>query len=193
MDFLRRDIADQIGLRVDYFCLNGQGAASEPMGILNTPGIGATTFGGTASWSSVLSFEQALAQNNADTVPGARLGWITSPGVRSRWKTIAKVGINTSGSVVPVFIWESGNFSDSNDGLVNSYRAAVTNNTPNNQVLFGNWTDLLLGFWFSVIFLTVDPYTSAESDEINFTAHLYCDVAVRHPQSFAVSADSGAQ
>ncbi len=76
---------NQLGIKLDYYILNGQGASSEPLGILNTPGIGSTTFGGTATWQSVLSFENALATANAD-VPGARMAIVTTPGVRNKWK-----------------------------------------------------------------------------------------------------------
>jgi HK97 family phage major capsid protein len=190
--FLRKELFDQISVYLDSMLLNGQGAGSQILGIMQTPGISATTFGGTASWQSVLEFEQALASQNAD-IPGAKMAFVSTPATRIRWKAVAKVGVNTT-SVVPIFLLDPYNWGDdSGDMLCDGYRFASTNNMPNNQVLFGNFDDLVVAFWGNGLDLISDPFTSAASDEINLTAILYADVAARHPQSFCVSTDAGNQ
>src|ERR1019366_10686688 len=98
-EFLRDDLLAVLNIKTDYLMLQGQGGNSEPTGILNTTGVGSTTFGGAASWASVLAFENALALANADGVPNARMGFITSPSVRNRWKQIAQTGTNITNNV----------------------------------------------------------------------------------------------
>ena len=76
---------------------------------------------------------------------------------------------------------------------MNGYRAAVTQQILNNQVVFGNFKELVLAMWGDGVDLTNDKYTRADMGEICITANTYADVMLRHPQSFCVSADSGAQ
>jgi hypothetical protein len=59
---------------------------------------------------------------------------------------------------------------------------------PSGVAIFGNWADLLFGYW-SAFDLLVNPYESAaySKGNISVRAMLTCDVAVRRPESFAVS------
>lgn len=191
-EFLRRDLVDTIGIKLDYLMLQGQGANSEPLGILNTPGVGTVLFGGAATWTNVVSFENQLALANAD-VPGAKIAWVTTPGTRNRWKTIAKTGTGVT-SVVPIFLWETDVFNDdTGDGRVNGYRAACTNQILNNLVFFGNFRDLVLGMFGEGLDLTFNPYSRDTDATVRIVAHAFVDVGIRHPASFVVSSDSGAQ
>ena len=191
-NWLRADLAAQVGIKLDYFILNGQGAASEPTGILNTTGIGSLLFGGPASWQTLLNFEAALATANAD-VPDGKFGWVVSPSTRNRWKQIAKTGTGVS-TTVPIFLWETLGPNDAtNDGNVNGYRAATTNQVFNNQAFFGNWAEVILGMFGRGVDVIVNPFSLDVNAEMRITVHTYADVCVRHPVSFCVSADSGAQ
>jgi HK97 family phage major capsid protein len=190
--WLRKDLAAQIAIQIDRYVWNGQGAGDEPLGILNTPGVGSIIFGGTATWQSVLNFEQAIAAANAD-IPGAKMAFCTSPAVRNRWKAVAKTGLNVT-TTVPIFLWEPSNFADdSGDGVCNGYRSAVTNQIPNNAVIFGNFEEILIGIFGNGLEMVLDPYTAAGAGEVKMTAISYVDIGLRHPQSLVVSADSGAQ
>jgi HK97 family phage major capsid protein len=191
--FLRDDLTKITATKIDSMILVGQGGA-EAVGILNTTGIGSLIFGGTASWQEIVAFETALSNANALGVPGAKLGWIVSPNTKGRWKAIAKTGIGVT-SVVPLFLWdESQNFNDgSNDGRVNGYRAADTNQVLNNLVFFGNWSEVVLAQFSDGMEIIVDPYSLAQEATIRVTVNTFIDVAVRHPASFCVSEDAGNQ
>jgi hypothetical protein len=193
-EFLRDDLLAVLNIKTDYLMLQGQGANSEPTGILNTTGVGSTTFGGAASWAEVLTFENALALANADGVPNARMGFITSPSVRNRWKQIAQTGTNITNNVYPKWLWERMSVEDgTGDGSVNSYRAGVTNQVLNNLVYFGNWRELVLGTFGQGVDLIVDPFTQATDATVRVTLNSFIDVAVRTAASFVISQDSGAQ
>jgi len=191
-NFLRDDMMKQVAVKLDYLALNGSGSASEPTGILNTPGIGTVLFGGAATYAKVVNFEGLLVQANAD-VQGARIAWLTSPLVRNTWKALAAALTGgTTTNAKPV--WEAGAWNDgSNDGIVNQYRAAVTNNVLNNQVFFGNWEELVIGIFGNGLDITPNPYTRAKEGVIEMTINTYADIALRHAQSFVISSDSGNQ
>jgi len=188
-NFVRNDIFASVSEKHDSLALLGQGANSEPLGILNTPGVGSITFGGTATWDKVLAFESLLGAANADR---GRMAFATTPLVKRAWKGTA-VALAGATTVSATPLWGSGNFNDdSNDGVVNGYRSTSTNQIPNNQVLFGNWTDLIWGMWGGFD-LVVDIYTLAKKAQVQITVNTWVDSALRHPQSFVCSADAGNQ
>lgn len=189
--FLREDLMKVVALKWDSLILNGQGGG-EPTGILNTIGIGSLIFGGTATWQQILNFEGNLSAANALGVPGASIGWITSPSVKTRWKGVAKTGVGVT-SVVPMFLWPELPVSQDGDGIVNGYRAAATNQILNNLVFFGNWADAFLGIWGDAFDIVIDPYKLAEQATIRIIVNTFGDVAIRRAQSFCVSGDAGNQ
>lgn len=186
-NFIRDDIMKVLAIKWDYLILQGAGANDEPMGIFNTPGIGSVLFGATATWAKVLEFETDLGVANADA---GNMAYATTPAVRGAWKAIPKIAAST----FPIFLWDKGDQGDgSSDGEVNGYRAAATNQILNNQVFFGNWEDCIgPAMWGGYDFI-VNPYTLDTQGEVRVTCNTYGDVAVRHAQSFAVSADRGNQ
>jgi len=52
-------------------------------------------------------------------------------------------------------------------------------------LIFGNWSDLLIGYW-SAFEILVNPYeaTAYQKGNVSVRGLLTCDVAVRHPASF---------
>ena len=85
-------------------------------------------------------------------------------------------------------LWGDG----TNDGRVNDYRAAATNQAANHIVYFGNWEDVVMGLWGGLD-IVVNPYTRDTDAVVRITVNTWGDLAVRHAASFAVSSDSGAQ
>ena len=188
-NFIRDDLMKVVAIDWDRIILNGNGAGSEPLGIMNTPGIGSVILGGSATWSSIVAMETAIAAANAD-VNG--MAYVTTPTAKGRLKSIAKTGVGVT-SVVPIFLWEGKyGLDNSNDGEMNGYRAAATNQIPNNQLLFGNFDDVVHALWggYDII---VNPYTLDTQAEVRITVNTFGDVAVRHPVSFCVTPDSAAQ
>jgi HK97 family phage major capsid protein len=180
---------ESVGVKHDEMYLNGQGANDEPLGILNTPGVTAIAFGGAPTFATIVSFETDVEKANAD---GAGMAYITTPGAKGILKTTA-VALAGATTVSSRALWENGNFGDgSNDGLVNAYRAASTNQIPGDRVVFGRWSELFCGQWGGFD-LVVDYWTKAKNAEIVLTANTWIDSALRHAQSFTVSSDSGAQ
>jgi len=183
-NFIRDDLMKVLAIKMDLMVLKGAGG-SEPLGVKNTTGIGALTFGGAATWAKAIEFETDLANANADV---GRMSYVTNPTVRAKWKTIPKI----TASVVPIFLWEQSLKYPGADGQVNDYGAYSTNQIDDSTVVFGNWEDDIFGMWGGWD-LVVDPYTNASTATVNITINAFVDNAVRHAQSFTWSTDSGAQ
>ena len=73
-------------------------------------------------------------------------------------------------------------------GTVNGYNAIRSNQGAAGDAYFGNYSDLIIGF-FGGLDILVDPYTHSKSGTIIVNAIQSCDVAVRHPQSFCLGSN----
>ena len=71
------------------------------------------------------------------------------------------------------------------DGTMNGYRTIVSNQATAGYLLFGNFSDCLIGMWGGLD-LTVDPYTASTTGTVRVVALQSVDVAVRHAVSFAL-------
>lgn len=162
---------------LDQGAVVGSGAGGQPTGILNTSGIGTVTFGGAATWPKVLEFEAAVARLNADSADGGTMGFLASAATREKWR--AKERAAGSG-----FLWDAGTVAD-RPALCSEHLAAT------NRVVYGRWSELLLAVW--ALEVLGDVFTASLTGHVRFACNLICGVAVRRPQSFAVSTDSGAQ
>lgn len=176
--FVRGDLMSAMSVEQDRAAINGINATGEPLGILNTTGLGSVTFGAAPTWQKVVDFETTVANANAD-VMGGRFAYLTTPSVRGKWKTTVKVASQA------VFLW-------GDDGRVNTYRAEATKNVPGDKVIFGNFADFQLAQWDSPD-VVVDPFTLATSGQVRVVINFLMDTGIRHVGSFAVSTDSGAQ
>ena len=171
---VRMDIAAGLATTMDLACLYGSGSSGQPTGIANTSGINAPTNFAAAdpTFAEVVAMESAVATDNA--LMGS-LGYMTDGAMRGAFKTTEKA------SGTAQFIWEPGN-------TVNGYSAYITEQVTDGDVFFGNWADLLVGMWGGLDLLT-DPYSNSKSGKIRVSAFQTCDVAVRHPVSFAFNND----
>ena len=174
--FVREDLMRILAVERDRAVLDGTGGAGQPVGILQTTGIGSVTFGAAATWAKVLDFETQVAAANADL--GA-LAYLTTPATRAKWKAILKV------AAVSGWLW-------GDDGRVNGYRAEATLQVPTNRVIFGNWSDMILADWDGMD-VVIDPYSLSTYHQVQIVVNLLVDHGVRHVGSFAASTDSGAQ
>lgn len=168
---VRDDLSTVIALEIDRAALYGSGASNQPTGISATTGINTDTLtsANTPSWGETVDMESLVAADNADM---GTLAYLTTPTIRGNMKTTSK----DTGS--GQFIWA--------DNEVNGYRAMASNQVVAGDVWFGNWNDLLIGFWAGLDLL-VDPYTGSAAGTIRIRVLQDCDIGVRHPVSFCLS------
>ncbi len=166
---LRADLAAGVAGAIDTVALNG-GGTNEPSGILQTSGIGSVTLGsaGNPTFGEIVDIETQVSQDNALT--GA-LSYITTPAVLGAMKQKAK----DSGSGIFVA-----------DGMsANGHPVYTTSNCPANTILFGNFSDLVIGQFGAIEIVT---QRSATSGALTLGIFSDVDVAVRHAESFAKGA-----
>lgn len=167
-NFIRMDLTKVIGLELDRAALYGSGASNQPLGIKNVSGINTKDFAANApTYAEVVDLETLVAADNADI---GTLAYLVNATGRGTLKTTDKA------AGAAQFIWEPGN-------TVNGYRTEVSNQVEANDFWFGNWSDVVAGFW-SGLDLIVDPYTGSTSGNVRIVALQDADIAVRHPESF---------
>jgi HK97 family phage major capsid protein len=182
--FMRDDFLKVIAIMWDHLIINGQGSASEPLGILNTPGIGSVTFGAAATYAKLVSFWTAVAAANADV---GEMAYVTTPTAAGVLQSAAKLLVGAT-TVAAVPIWEGGGTM----GRINGYTAEATNQMPNNMMLFGVMSEVIHALWGGLD-VVIDPYTLAKNAEVVITMNTWGDVVLRHPQCFCASADPANQ
>lgn len=190
---IRNDLASQLAIGIDYVAINGASASDQPVGILQTTGIGAVaggTDGAAPTWANLVALETEVAIDNADI---GNLAYLTNPKVRGKLKNIFT---NATYGEIPV--WQNGR--ESGVGMVNGYDAYVTNQVPStlvknssgavcSAIIFGNFADLILGFW-GALDVNIDTSVLATSGGIRVLTFQDADVAVRHAASFAAMQDA---
>ncbi|MBO9321649.1 MAG: phage major capsid protein [Roseiflexus sp.] len=186
--FVRTDLARVLGIEIDRAALHGTATNNQPRGVAATSGIGAVvggTNGAEPTWAHIVALETEVAVDNADV--GA-LRYVTNPKVRGKLKMTEKAP-NTG-----QFVWSDG------DNPLNGYPVSVSSQVASNldkgtstgvcsAIFFGNWNDLIIGMW-GTLDLLVDPYSLGTTGARRVIALQDVDVAVRHPQSFAVMLDA---
>jgi HK97 family phage major capsid protein len=188
-NLVRLDMAESVALGMDYTIGYGTGNAGQPLGIINTAGIGSVTFaGGTdkkfpaslggdgstdlncGDWGDYVDLETELAIDNLDA---GSMRYVMNSVVRGALKQTLRA--SSAGS----------DYIMTDAGQVNGYGVTVSNQMQTNDVLFGNFADCVVGMW-SGLDVVIDPYTQSASGQVILTVHQDFDVAVRRPQSFAL-------
>ena len=184
----RNDMALMIAEAIDLAAINGTGASNQPRGILQTAGIGSVAMGtnGLAlDFASVVNLIGAV-----ETVNGSGTGFLTNARVTRNARRTLKTATDTASNMI---------MTSPNE--LAGYQCAVTNLVPNtltkgtstgvcSALLFGNWADLILGYW-SELDVLVNPYesTAYAKGNVQIRAMATMDVQVRQPSSFAAIQD----
>jgi len=167
-NLIRDDLAKSMAIAIDDGALEGSGSSGNPTGITNTSGINTVSLSSAAAptFAEMVSIETSVAVDNALV---GDLAYIINPTNYGTLKTTAK----DSGS--GLFVAEN--------NMVNGYPVVISNQLTANNYVFGNFNDLLIGF-FGGLDITVDPYSNSTSGTVRIVALQSVDVAVRHAVSF---------
>lgn len=173
---------------VNYAAINGDGTSNTPLGILNTTGIGNVshgTNGGPATWESILELINELS---ADSALQGQLGFLTSPKVVKKLRSSVKV-TSTDSQMIMNGVTSLADYTLKQSTHVPDDGTKGTG-TNLSTIIFGNWSDLLIGYW-SAVDILVNPYHTDVYSKggVLINAMQDCDIAVRHPESFAVATD----
>ena len=167
---VQQDITNALAVGMDAAALAGSGSSNQPTGILSTSGIGSVSFSssGAPTFAEIVAIESEITADNAATTG---MVYVTTPALNGYLKTATK----DSGS---------GRFISEN-GIVNGYSVLNTSSVTANNVILGNFSDLIIAQFGAIEVLTkVEPSTGITT----LALHLMTDIGVRHAQSFAKGA-----
>ncbi len=168
---VRNDLLAAVALGIDTAALYGTGSNHQPLGLTRVSGITAVEYtGDSPSLADYIGLETSIALQNADV---ANMRYLLNPALRGAAKTTPRL----PGSEMTV--WESGN-------TINGYTVEVTNQIKAKQVIFGDFSQLIIGLWDGLR-LTVNPYSLDKSGGIRLVVMQSVDFAVRRPESFAIA------
>ena len=169
-NMIRDDFVRIMALEADRAALYGTGGANQPLGLLNTTGIGTQTITGVGTFAEYIGMETDLGAANADA---GTLRYIVNATTRGGLKSVEKAS-NTA-----QFVYERINGQDE----INGYPVIVSNQLQSNDCVFGDFSQMVMGFW-SGLDLMVDPYAGATAGNVRIIAMQDMDIAVRQPTAF---------
>lgn len=176
---VRRDLAAVVARAIDWQAIFGDGTGNTPTGVVNAAGVASATLA-TPSWAEVLAMIAAIQNEDADI---GTLGWAMNPAAVAKLRGTNKA----AGEPEHGFLMnEPGNLAGY--GVATSTAIATTTGTT--TVVFGAWSQLLIGRW-SGTDLLVNPYgdSAYSRGRVQVRALQDVDVAVRHGEAFAVADD----
>ena len=165
---VRSDLARVIALELDRAGIYGTGSTNQPLGLVNTTGVGSQTISTFGTFAEYIGMETDVASANADA---GSMRYIINAAARGALKSTAK----SATAVAAGFVYE-------NDEI-NGYPAIVSNQLLSNDALFGDFSMMIMGMW-SGLDLTVDPYAGATAGTVRIIALQDVDFAVKQPGAF---------
>ena len=174
-NLIRNDLTRSIATGMDLAGLSGAGTTGVPTGIRNTAGINTVDFAANGpTFAEIVTMESRVAQDNA--LMGS-LFYVLNPADYGRLKTTEKA-TNTAEFIVD------------RDGLVNGYEVIRSSQVAEDEYYFMDGSSLLVGVFGPGVEITVDPFSEANKGLVNITATVAMDIAVRHPESFCLGANT---
>ncbi len=187
------DLLSAVATAIDQAAIVGTGSSNQPRGLMYTSGLGSVAGGSNGAaptWDHVVDLEAAVAHNNTLL---ERPGYVTNSRVRAKLEKTPLLGTTTGKPT-----WYS---DDAGNDMLKGRRAYVSNNVPSNltkgstvgtcsAILYGNWSDMLIGMWGEGVTLMADPYSQSASGTLRIVVLVDCDIAVRYVTSFSLMADA---
>jgi HK97 family phage major capsid protein len=175
-DMVRDDFVRGLAAAVEGVALEG-GGSDEPSGIIDT--VSATESDVALDYASVVALWSAVATNNADI---GSLGWATSPSLAADLMTTEKA-TNTAAFIMRD---DTKQIMGLPTGVTTNVPTAV-DSSSDAALIFGNFNDLVVGFFGPGADVTVDPFSQASTGKVRVTVEYFADVVLRRSGSFAYS------
>lgn len=172
----RNDMAAVLAQAIDTAAISGSGVGAEPTGVLNVSGIGTATLSATPTWAEILAFTADLETANTE---GS--GWAVHPQARKVFRSTTKVASDAGAG----FLMNTPTEMAGYPVAVSTTIPGMEDSPPAVSVIFGAWSDLLIGYW-SAFDVLVNPFesTAYSKGNVQVRAMLTADIAVRHALSF---------
>jgi HK97 family phage major capsid protein len=183
---VRADLMAAIAQSIDIAAISGDGTGNAPTGILSAAGLNLYsigTNGGAITYAHLLAMQKALADSNADT---ATIKWLTNASVRAKLAgTIYDAGSGLTH-------WDKaqglGSFTMSNN--VPKTLVKGTSGAACSAVIYGDFSQVIIGSFGQSADVVVDPYTLAREGITRIVVTTLVDVGVRRGANFAAIKDA---
>jgi HK97 family phage major capsid protein/HK97 family phage prohead protease len=166
------DLAAVVAIEMDRVSIRGSGGGGEPLGIINVPNCGTTT-ATSVDYGKVLDFQKDLAAANIRPSSG---GYVTTSAIAGL--LMGKQRFTSTDTP----LWEGTLW----DGTMCGYRAMSSEQMSSATMLFGDWSELVIGEW-GVLEVEVNPAANFAAGIIGIRAMYTVDVAVRRAEAFSYS------
>lgn len=167
-----QDLINGIAVALDLAMLIGTGQDSQPLGLLNQPGLPGLTYGATGiTFGDLVDMETKVATFNADVSAMKYLTSVVQRGYAKKTKEDPDGSDSTK-------IWR--------DNQINGYGCMASNQVPADTWVHGDWSQAMIAMW-GALDLKPDPYALAGSDGLIVRVFQDCDAGFRNLSSFCVS------
>jgi HK97 family phage major capsid protein/HK97 family phage prohead protease len=191
---IRDDFTNVVGLAIDLAALRGTGSEHQPLGILGTEGIKELengNNGAAVSYDMLALLKGKVSAANADT---SSAGYLLSAATETALQITKSAG---SGEYLAgptsIAAGTPPSFWNRRYAVSNQLRDDLSKGSTNgkcSEIFYGNWSDLLIGLWGPMDVL-LNPYGSGyAAGDVEIRVLQSVDIAVRHPESFAVCSDA---
>lgn len=168
---IKTALAGDMAVGIDAAVISGAGGV-EPLGIVNTSGIG-TVAGTSLAYSGLVGVQKTVADANAILNPKA-LGYATTPTVAEQLKGRQRFTSTDSP------LWRGA----LHDGEVEGVRAVASKQVPSATLLYGDWSTVWVGEW-GPLMLSVDRGGNRFNQaRVGIRALWMVDVFVTAPTAF---------
>lgn len=167
--FLRQHLVGSAGQAIDTAVFGGAGASGQPLGILNTAGVGVVS-GASINWAGVRTIRKSAIAAGAREENMIFVGGSTAQDVLAGRERISGGGHA---------IWDdSGNMA----GL----RAVATNRIPLDAVVCGDFSQVVMALWGGVE-VEINPFANFQAGIQGARVMVAMDAAVLNPGAFSVA------
>ncbi len=186
---IRSDMIEAIGQQIDLAAINGTGSNNQPLGILNTTGIGSVAIGnngGAPTIDKLIDLKGEVAIDSADV---ATAGFLINAKTE---KTLSKLKDGDGRYFLDPYVSYLGEAS------LCGRRVVVSNNVPSNltkgsgsnlsAIIYGDFSQLMIAM-FSNVEVLVDPFSDFASGKVGIRALASFDIALRQAPAFAALVD----
>ena len=184
---IRRQMVTAIDEALQLGVLAGDGAGSNPTGILNDSTVnievgGAT--GATLAWSHLIDMEYLACNSN---VPVGAAGWVINPATAKFLRKTSKA------ANLPFILGDDNCILGAQTVVSNVMPATLTKSSGTNLsglVFSPDWRELIIGIYGGGVEIVTDRVTLADQGKVRVIASLNYGFGLRQPAAFSVMKDA---
>lgn len=167
--FLRQSLVGAVGQAIDIAAFGGTGIGGQPLGIMNTAGVGIVA-GASLGWAGVRTIRKSAVAAGARESHLMFVGGSTTQDVLAGRERLAGSG---------KAIWDD-------SGNVAGLRAVATNRIPLDALVCGDFSKLAIAIWGGLE-VEVNPFANFQAGIQGARVMASLDIGVLQPGAFSVA------